>query len=170
MLIIHFRRVAEHTKFVANTIGVSTLEEASPSDKAAAPRKVRNMRYFWGTQPDGSAAPIFDFAAEKACEGGAVPSTSSFWPITGIAVAKRGGSKSDVRLVIIGSQMCIPSGVQSLSAQGPVVTGADSLLWHDHSTLQIVVSNPYDPPDQWVYTHQTVPHSVDRKEFKWCVP
>lgn len=155
-----FRRVFEGTTAVKNAVAVSRVSD-SPTTSSVV-RDITDMRYYWGHNAEGQPTGIFelpDDVPEFSCAQASTPSKALIWPLAGIATAKRGGTSTDVRLLVSCVVVCTPQGA------------GNALDFELHSAVVVVVNNPYDPPDTWKYTYKALPSSKptasDVEPVKW---
>ena len=155
MTYCHCRRNKDGSVVIKNAIATSSVADSLNN---TVTRDVTNLRYYWKHNDDAVPEGIFELP-EFTCTQGGVPSKTLVWPLTGIAVAKRGGSVSDVRLVLTGTVECITEG------------DANSMNFEPSLSFIVVVTNPYDAPDTWKYSTKAIPtsksKSSDLEPVKW---
>jgi hypothetical protein len=144
------QRIHAHHSIIANSVATATL--AADVKCPAGVKYVSKVRYYWKLSPDGLPNAIFETSdsSNEICSHG-MP--SRMWPISGLAVIENAQS---VKLVLL----CV---IACPNDAGRAAKYANPLAFDVAHSAVIVVHNPYDSPDDWVFDYSAMPDSLNGK-------
>eukprot|EP01035_Chromulina_nebulosa_P016976 gene16976-22472_t len=143
-------------KIVANTIAISTITNYS----------ISSVRFYWGEQIDGTQTALFILNRNNSPQQSVIYNSNIydnealFWPLGGLSAIL---SPDITRLAVIG-QFVIPNRDESIT---PLLTDQTRALeFQELSSTIVIVENPLDSIDSWIYKHAVFPDTI-LGSFKW---
>ena len=138
------QRVFNGHFMIANSVAITTLAPHDPCTKI--PKNVTKIRYYWKHTSEGLPRAIFEL--ESPSSGTCSLGSSKLWPISGLAIT---GNAHTVQLVLLCVVACANhKGYDSF---------ANTLNFEVLNSAVIVVHNPFDSPDDWVFDYSAMPDS-----------
>jgi len=133
---------------IANSVAITTL---APQEACLA--TVKNMskiRYYWKHNSEGLPSAVFEVLdpSNGTCSHG----SSKLWPISGLAIIDDAHSVKLVLLCVVACPNHAGYGAFTNLFDFEVVNSA-----------VIVVHNPFDSPDDWVFDYTVMPDSLHGK-------
>jgi hypothetical protein len=118
-------------------------------------KKIDSVNYFWKVDKQTQKpSAIFNFNANICSD------QQKMWPLSGVTVKNTTfvHNYENVVLVIIGTIVC-----------SATISKEESLTFEEKATFFLVVINPYDNPDAWIYHYQIIPllSNFDGVVYKW---
>lgn len=173
---------------VPNSVALAVVDTSATKPE----RRLTQLKYFWGAEFDGIPREMFQppdvdmimRSANATLSRSDGVDVVKYWPLSGVSVvdlSSDADSSSQLsgedlllkacKLLVLGHVIMQNSATSSKMAPDvDILLGAQAFDFSILQTAVAVVSNPYSPPNMWVYDWRLIPkvHSkADTISFEW---